>query len=186
MKDFNQSKIANCEHTEELLVRQIFEDLTENETQDLNDHLKICEHCQSYRLQLTSFQQSMNIENSRLLKPDPAIRKRIIQQIKSLQPAKASFIQIIWQKLLGIMQYRIPVYQGVIGMAVSLFILFAVNNFSFAPKRVLKVAPEFHARNEAIVPQLNVVNSLEIIEQQKIGRSVSEDTLLTRFVVTTM
>mgnify|MGYP007118352327 CR=1 FL=1 len=47
MKDFNLSKIANCEHAEELLVRQIFEDLTENETLDLNDHLKICEHCQS-------------------------------------------------------------------------------------------------------------------------------------------
>ncbi|MCU0645923.1 MAG: zf-HC2 domain-containing protein [bacterium] len=186
MKDFNQSKIANCEHAEELLVRQIFEDLTENETQDLNDHLKICMHCQSYRLQLTSFQQSINIENSRLLKPDPAIRKRIIRQMKSWQPKRISFVQVIWQRLLGMLQYRIPVYQGVIGMAVSLLIFLAVNYFSISTKHAPKVAPEFHAMKEVAATQVNVINSLDILEQQKIGRSAIEDTSLTRFIVTAL
>ncbi|HEX9975564.1 MAG TPA: hypothetical protein VGD14_26165 [bacterium] len=186
MKDFNQSKITNCKQAEELLVRQVLEDLIENETQELNDHLKICVHCQSYRHQLINFQQSMNIENSRLLKPDPAIRQKIIQQMKSRQPKRVSFVQVIWQRLLGMLQYRIPVYQGVLGMAISLLIFLAVNYFSISTKHHPIAFPEFRAMGEVAATQVNVINSLEILEQQKIGRSVNEDTLLTRFIVTTM
>lgn len=186
MKDFNLSKIANCEQAKELLVRQIFEDLNGNETQELTDHLKICEHCQSYCRQLTSFQQSMDIENSRLLKPDPAIRQKIIQQMNSRQPKRISFVQVIWQRLLGMLRYRIPVYQGVIGMAVSLLIFLAVHNFSISTKHASKVAPEFHGMKEVAATQVNVINSLDILEQQKIGRSAIEDTALTRFIVTAM
>ncbi len=106
--------------------------------------------------------------------------------MKSRQPKRISFVQVIWQKLLGMLQYRIPVYQGVIGMAVSLLIFLAVNFFSISTKHHPIASPEFRAMGEVAATQLNVINSLEIIEQQKIGRSVSEDTLLTRFVVTTM
>jgi hypothetical protein len=84
------------------------------------------------------------------------------------------------------LQYRIPVYQGVIGMAVSLLIFFAVNYFSILTKHYPIASPEFRANGEVTATQLNVINSLEILEQQKKGRSVNEDTLLTRFIVTTM
>lgn len=186
MKDIAKFHTTACQHVEELLVRQMFEELTAHETHDLNNHLTICAHCQGYRRQLASFQQSINIKNSRSLRPDPAIQKRILQQMKSLHPKRASFIQIMWQKMLGMLQYRIPVYQGVIGLAVSVLIFLAINYFSISTNIHPIAAPEFQAMEEVTATQLNVVSSLEIIKGKKIGKSVNEDTLLTRFIVTSM
>jgi anti-sigma factor RsiW len=186
MKDFDKFNTADCQQVEELLMRQLFGELTANETQELNNHLTICAHCQSYRRRLTSFQQSINIKNSRSIRPNPAIRKRIIQKVKCLHPKRASFLQIMWQKMVGMLQYRIPVYQGFIGMAVSLLIFLAINYFSISAKHHPITSPESRAMGEVTATQLNVINSLEIIGQQKIGKSVNEDTLLTRFIVTTM
>lgn len=186
MKNFNKFDTTQCKQVEELFIKQQVEELTAQETRKLIHHLSTCEHCKNYQSQLIGLHQTIDINSSHSLKPDPAIRKRIIQQMKISHTKRVTIIQLMWQKMVDMLHYRIPVYQGVIGMAVSLLILLAINYFSISLKPHPIASPQIQAMEEVAATQLNVVNSLEIIKGQKFGKSVNEDTLLTRFIVTSM
>jgi len=186
MKDLHKNRTIKCDTAEELLIKQGIERLSADENSLLQNHLKTCIHCQDYQNQLTSLQRLIPINEKSPLKPDPAIRQSLLNRMKALKSSKHRTVDSPWQRLLNILEYRIPVYQGLIALACSLLIFITINYFSFSSPHQ-PGTPQYETRMaDTTFYQINVINNLQIIEQQKIGKNVSEDTLLTRFIVSSM
>lgn len=186
MRKLHKNQTIKCEEIEELLIRQNIENFSEEENSILQNHLKTCKRCQSYQNQLTFIQTSIPISQKSPLKPDPAIRQAVINKINTFKPQKYNIVDSLWQRILNILEYRIPIYQGLIGIACSLLIFVAINYFSLSSQRELERPRYQNMMADTTFYQINVIKNLQIIEQQKIGKNVREDSLLTRFIVSSM
>jgi hypothetical protein len=186
MKKPNENTHINCDDIEQLLVNKIFDELTQDENLLVEEHLKSCDRCQSYQNALLNLQKSMEIGPEDELAPDPAIRENIIQRMKTLNPVETGIFTKGWQYVRNIFEYRVPVYQALSGLVLIALIYLTVGQLSFSPDRKSS-EPQSLAQMETPTPtQMRVVDNLEIIDLQKIGQNVREDTTLTRFIVSTM
>jgi Tfp pilus assembly pilus retraction ATPase PilT len=135
MKKSNESPNPNCEDIEQLLVNRILDELTRDENFVVEEHLKSCEHCQTYQQILLNLKNSMQIDAKETLIPDPAIRENILRQMKTLNPQETGFFKVTWQYIRNIFKYRIPVYQALSGLALIALIFLIVNQLSFSPSQ---------------------------------------------------
>jgi hypothetical protein len=186
MKDLHKNQTVKCDAVEELLIKQNFERLSEDENTVLQNHLKTCNHCQNYQNQFASLQSSIKISEKSPLKPDPAIRQSLLNRMEALKPRKHRVIDSLWQKLLNLLEYRISVYQGLIGLACSILIFVVVHYLSFPNQHQPGSTRYELSIADTTFYQINVIKNLQIIKEQKIGKNVREDSLLTRFIVSSM
>ncbi len=186
MKDSSQNRKIKCDNIEDLLIKQNIENLSAEESDLLHKHLKACKHCQSYQHELAYIQRSMLMDQKNPLKPDPAIRQIVTKQMLRRKPGQQGLLNSFWQWLLNFLDYRIPVYQGLFGIACGLFIFALIHYFPLPDQSVMKHSPYQLQIADTTLYQINVIKNLQIIEQQKIGKNVSEDSVLTRFIVKAM
>jgi hypothetical protein len=186
MKKSNESSNMDCDDIERLLTNRIFDKLTQDENLLVEEHLKSCDRCQSYQNALLNLQSSMEIGPEHELTPDPAIRENIIQRMKTLNPVETGIFAKSWHYVRNVFEYRVPVYQALSGLVLIALIYLTVGQLSFSPGRKPS-EPQSSAQMETPTPtQMRVVDNLDIIDLQKIGQNVKDDTTLTRFIVTTM
>lgn len=186
MKESNNAPLINCDSIEQLLIKKSLEELSDEENRLIQEHLRSCDGCRSYQSALLKLKDSMQISAEDKLAPDPSIRETVIKRMKSLKPQEAGFLGRAYQSVIHIFEYRIPVYQALSGTVLVVLIFLAVKQFSFTPEQK---ATRLHnvAQIETSIPaQMRVMDDLSIIDQQKIGRNVKEDTTLTRFLFTAM
>lgn len=175
---------TECDEIELLLLRQQVERLSSEENSRLQQHLKICIHCQNYGRQLANLHHAMAIDPTGHLTPDPAIRTVVMNRLRQRKPEKQGILNSLWQWLSKVLEYRIPVYQGLVGVACGLLIFVLVKYFPNSGRSGWERSQhQFHLADTTVY-QINVIQNLDLIEDQKIGKSVLEDSLLTRFVVT--
>jgi len=186
MRKSNNIRNSKCEHIEDLLIKQNLEELRENEKNLVQEHLTTCINCRNYQQQLADIQNTMTVSQKSPLTPTPSIRQTLFNQMKNKKLKKHSALKAPWQWLLEILEYRIPVYQGLICFACILLIFIASNYFSFSNQHDSVTSQYNKMTIDTTFYQINVIKNLQIIEQQKIGKNVSEDTLLTRFIVSSM
>lgn len=186
MKKSNENPHTNCDDVERLLIHRVFDELTPEVNLSVEKHLKSCDRCRSYQKTLLNLQNSIQIRAEEKLVPDPAIRQNIIQRMKTLKPVESGIFAKGWHFIRSVFEYRIPVYQPLAGAVLIMLIFLAGRQLSFSPDQK---TPEPHSLTQIETPtpaQMSVIDNLEILKQQKIGRNVKEDTTLTRFIVTTM
>ena len=186
MKEFDENRKIKCEDIEKLLIKQEIENLSREERNLIQQHVQTCINCQDYQTQLASIENSMEINQSSLLQPDPAIRQKLINRFEVLKAKKHRFINIIWQSLLSMLEYRIPVYQGLIGVASFILIFVVIHSSSFSFRHQADRLNYTPMMADTTFSEINVIKNLQIIEHQKIGKNVNEDSLLTRFIVSSM
>ncbi len=186
MKNPNENHKMNCDDIQRLLVSKISDEITRDEDRLVEEHLKSCGHCRSYQNTLLNLKDSIRVGTTEKLVPDPAIRENVLQRMRNLQPQEAGILRNAWQYIRSIFEYRIPVYQTLSGVVVIVLIFLATKQITFSPGQQ-PPEPQSLVRMEMPVPtQMSVVDNLDIIDKQKIGRSAKEDTALTRFIVSTM
>ncbi len=99
--------------------------------------------------------------------------------------SRESKLNVIWERIRRVFEYRIPVYQGVLGAAALVVLFFFIQNIKseliYTESQNLRFTPE-----TGQFTNVQVIHDLKIIDDQKIGRSVSEDTLLTKYVFSVM
>jgi hypothetical protein len=186
MKKSNENPSVNCDEIERLLIQRHFDEITQNQSLLVEEHLKSCDQCRSYQKILLSLQESMQIDAEDKLAPDPAIRQNIVQRMKTVKAQETGIFASGWHYIRSIFEYRIPVYQALFGVVLIALIFFAVKQYSSSTNQGPS-EPRDLAHIETPLPaQMSVIDNLEIVKQQKIGRSVGEDITLTRFIVSTM
>ena len=88
----------------------------------------------------------------------------------------------IWKAL----DYRIPVYQGIVGLAMIIIIILVIDNLD-KYERVSKTETiDYFSSEELPFKQINIFDNLKIIEKQQIGKSVKDDTILTQLMFSAM
>ncbi|MGB7062983.1 MAG: hypothetical protein WBF13_11610 [Candidatus Zixiibacteriota bacterium] len=167
------------------MIKKNFDELTQQEGLLLEEHLKSCDLCRSYEKTLSHLQDSMRVGAEKLA-PDPAIRENIIQRMEALRPEQAGALVRGWHYVRDLLRHRIPVYQPLLGAVLVLLIFVGAKRLTLPAE---KKPPDVQslARTEIVMPtQMGVIDNLEIIKTQKIGRSAGEDTTLARFIVSSM
>jgi hypothetical protein len=186
MKNPNEKKAPSCDQIEQLLVNRTCDRLTEEEERLLRQHLAICARCREYQTALDEVVRAVKPQEERSLLPNPVIRENILKRMKMLKPEDVGVPGKAWEFIRSAFAHPIPVYQAVLGAA--LIFLLSLGLRHLPSSAVRKVSPPRPlVRMEATLPsQLRVIDNLEIVKQQKIGQSVTDDTTLARFIVSSM
>ena len=184
MKESTKGHNANCDDIEQLLIKKDVDGLTPEENLLVEKHLKFCERCRTYHSTLSNLQNSMQIRTDEKIVPHPAIRQNIIQRMKALRPEEKGIFKGVWQYIRAIFEYRIPVYQTLLGLVLIFLISFSINRLFLTTEKKPLELQSFAQIESMSYTQISVIDNLQIIDQQKIGRTVKEDPSLTRFTVT--
>ena len=171
-------KLLTCEEVENILIKQNIENISETEQQLVENHLRSCEQCKKYEYALLKLKNTLAAVHQDTLMPDPEIKKNISNRIAG----RTSVLNNIGQFILEIFEYRIPVYQAIGAMAAVIFILVAFNTVATSTDRNIDILGN-SVSLKGVVENLNYrLDSLQLIERQRIGISVSEDSILTQFI----
>ncbi|UCB52513.1 MAG: hypothetical protein JSV10_11160 [Candidatus Zixiibacteriota bacterium] len=185
MRKSNEDRNMRCDDVERLLIKKNLDEITQQESLLLEEHLRGCVSCRSYQKALLSLQDSMRIGTEKLA-PDPVIRENIIQRMETLRPKRAGILVRGQHHVRDLLQHRIPVYQPLLVAVLVLLIFVGAKQLSL-PTVEEPVDAQSLLRTEVVMPtQMGVIDDLGIIKAQKIGRSAGEDTTLARFIVSTM
>jgi len=186
MKRSNDNPNMNCDEIEALLIQRHFDEITRDQSLLVEKHLKLCDRCRSYQKTLLSLQNSMQIGPGEKLSPDPAVRENVIRRMKTVKAQRLSILESIWQSVKGVFEYRVPVYQALFAVTLIALIFLGVRQINLPTDREYPSPQGVVQLQVPISTEVSVIDNLEIVKQQKIGCSVSEDVTLTRFIVSAM
>ncbi len=178
----------NCVEVQDLLIKRDFAELAVPESMALTEHLQECEACRAFQNVLLKMQQAIQPAAVESLAPDPAIRQNLRNSIHLAQPARHASpgLSEIWHAILDILKLRIPVYQAVLGMAMIFAIFIGIDKLNARGEREMLKRLQIEQSGKQIIAPSAVSPHIAQIDSQKIGRSVAEDSLLMRFMVTAM
>jgi predicted anti-sigma-YlaC factor YlaD len=178
----------NCASVQELLLKKDFADLTEHESLMLTEHLQQCESCRALEQVLLKMQQAMQPVADEILVPNPAIRQDLRNRIRRTQPARhtSNGLREVWIAFRDILRLRIPVYQAVLGAAVVFVVFIGIDQLNAHGERETLRRLLSEQNGQRAIVHSEVPHRIAQIDSQKIGRSVAEDSLLMKFIVTAM
>jgi len=176
------SKNINCAEVERRLITDELKKLSPEKVSLIKNHINSCERCQSFQHLIVNLQQSLHISEKNQLTPNPIIKKRLLQKMKESKTARKHFFQTI----IDVLEFRIPVYHALAGVIILLLIFWGIEKISFSfDWREFK--QNYFSRIEIPVSSpIYTVDNLKVLEQQKIGKTVKEDSLLARYIVPSM
>jgi hypothetical protein len=186
MKESNKKPFFNCDDIEQLLIKKSIDGLCEDESHFIQEHLKSCGRCKNFQDALLNLQDSMQVGRIDKLAPDPAIREKVIQRIKSLKHQEADIPGKTYKAIRSILEYRIPVYRALPVVVLLILMFLAVKQFPSGFRHEPAGVHSIAETGISVPTQLRVIDNLGIIDQQKIGQSVKDDTTLARFIVGTI
>jgi predicted anti-sigma-YlaC factor YlaD len=178
----------NCIFIQDLLIKKDFAELAAHESETLIEHLQQCEACRAFQQVLLNVQQAIQPAAEEILIPHPAIRQNLRNRLRRAQPARQASIRLreIWGTLLNILKLKIPVYQAVLGTAIIFAVFIGIDKLNARGEREMlqRLLNEQNGK-QALAPS-EAPHHIAQIDSQKIGRSVAEDSLLMKFMVTAM
>ncbi|GEM_PF-4909940 len=182
----NKTNGSNCTAAQDLLIKKDVEPLTDEENFSLTEHLQNCARCVAFQSTLRHIHQLVETTAQDGLQPDPAIRQRLRDKIGLQKPPSLSIASVsgLWHSILGILRFRIPIYQAALGVAAVVAIFMAIEKLNARGDGVtLKPAQITPSEKQMIAPS-PIMNTIAKIDSQKIGRTVADDSLLMKFIVT--
>jgi hypothetical protein len=176
----------NCKQIEELILKQTTEMLAQNEIKIIKVHLENCSSCKAFQLTISKMETSMQVQSDTSLQPDTAIRETVIKQMKELSASKISWLNDFVNAIRSILEYRIPVYQA--GLAIFIVIFIVMFGFDFSNSLIDKneVSPVIAQNVEYPIGNEYLIENYPELENQKVGVNVREDSILIRFIYTSM
>lgn len=186
MKKSDESPHTSCDQAELLLIKKTIEKLTEDEGLLVEEHLKSCQRCRSLETAVVNMQDTMRTSTKEAPVPDPAVRQNILRQMNALKLRPPGIFSRGWQYVRDVFEYRIPVYQTLLGAALVVLLFFAVRQLSTTSPQPPSEPPSAAQVETPMIGQMSVLDDLSILDRQKIGRNAKEDSYLTQFIVSTM
>jgi hypothetical protein len=177
------TKKRDCDFVNDLLIKQNCGDkLFESEIEIIKDHLSRCEECREYDEIVKTIAGSQELQSVDLTSVEKAVKNAMLASGKKTIPLKLP--KLIRDLIMGFFRYRIPVYQSVLAVCIALLFIYQItmvsNNVSgetskMADSLVSTVIPEKFSY---------CIDNIDIIESQRVGESVEEDSSLLKFTYT--
>jgi hypothetical protein len=183
MKKRKNMSENTCALYEEFLIKKDLNMLCESDLELLKEHLKECKNCIQYAQSLNIIKSQMKVKPDSKLIPNPQIKHNLLQYFKSSYKSKIPGRIRIWEDFKKICSYRIPVYQAAIGAILVIILVFSFREISLSPKYNQTFSEQSQILLDTLFnKQLNVIDDIRILDQQNIGRTIIEDSVLTSLI----
>ena len=175
-----------CKIFEDMILKSTISDLNASEIDQLIQHLSECKACSELQESVSRIAPAVHSVVLDDIKPNPqihnALRKRLTEKHQP-QKVKKGRIRLSINSML---QHRIPVYQAAIAAVVVAFI-FNINIIkSNVSKNQSTSAMHYKDISSNSFSSPYFVNNLPSLDSQKVGINAKEDTVLTKFIFTSM
>ncbi len=181
--------MANDDHTrqacrvvQDLLIKQTGEPLAVSETQQVDRHVAVCASCRAVQELVLRMHEAAGVPDAAALHPDPAIRDHLLQRFRDTRQW-VSRPSTVWQSVTRILAFRIPVYQAVLAGVLVLALVLTLQHVSSPWGQTVVQRSASPRLDETVPPPVAVLDDPDIIARQKIGTTIQEDSMLTRFVM---
>jgi len=176
----------SCSEIERLLIKQriLENELKTAESEVLKTHLATCEECAKYQSVLLNVGHLVDIENEFRLAPNSEIKENLSARLRAKNRGVPN-ADSTQKSFFDFLKIKIPVYQAAVGTLLLFLVFYAVSDFGFGNQEKLDSSPAtFNER--PIVDSLTMIQNIRLLESQKLGKNIEEDSLLIGFIVTSV
>ena len=173
-----------CEEFKQHVIMQHGEDLIGDQNQLIYEHLNICQTCFNYYQTVLKMQESLVYDDSDL-QPDPRVRLKLISRLNEKNIKGEKGHKKFLDKLSGVFGYRVPVYQAVFAFFLLCALVFTLDQVSISKRPTYRDSAPYLYMDQTILinsPSYNI----NLIQEHQIGRNVKEDSILARYLVSSM
>jgi len=186
MENWNRNHKLGCADFETLLVRSRYEELAEGELTVLSRHVQSCQKCESYGHALERMVTAMDLSQPTKLTPAPGIRDQVLRRMIAARRTRHGRLSSLLQTGIEVLRFRIPLYQAALGVAFILVLYPFVNQHLVAPKRSDSRQSNVTRTRQHAGEQVSFSSHSDSLDTLRIGRNIKEDSLLLRFIHTSM
>ena len=161
-----------CREIQQLLTRQSLGTIPESGRERVAVHLPVCDHCRRFAAVLAGMGSTLAADREKA-RPAPVVRERLFgihSRGLSLSTARLKFTAFL--------RYRIPVYQALVAAGVVLILICGGRRLAPQDARPNRPPTAITLTDEGAL----ALRNLEWVVEQKIGRSIEEDTLVTHWL----
>ncbi len=173
---------GKCTIIRDMMIRSETEEPDEQDKKFITAHLQKCADCSEYKQHLLNISKSMDVSLEDNLQPDPRIHSKLVRQLKGGKQKAVNPGHSAWNRLIKILEYRIPLYQAVLTLFLILVLVFSFYPFIFSG--VDKHPNLVHqTENDSLaLYQVDVYRNLQTRGDAYYGRNLLEDSMLTRYM----
>lgn len=172
-----------CEAAQDLLIHSEAAPLTASEIVALSAHLQHCERCLAFQSTMINIHHFIQTTAQDHLAPNPATPLYLRNKIQPRRQVVTSGNRF-WHTLREILNFRIPAYQAVLGMAAAVAMMIAIDKLDAANNGTSSAQTVASPKEKPMLVAPATVNHIAKIDSQTIGRTVADDSLLMKFMVT--
>lgn len=181
-----KSKDSNvCEEIKRFIIEQQGEELIGSQDRLIYDHLNACQNCFTYYQTVLKMEESF-IYDDLDLRPDPMIRRNLISRLRKKKIEREMGLRRYFNKLFDIFEYRIPIYQAVFAFFILFALIFTIDQASISQRPAGLDGTTYLYMDQTIFINTPSMDNINFIEEHTCGRNVKEDSILTRYMVSSM
>lgn len=170
-----------CAKIEKWLIERLSESLAPEIEAQVDDHLAHCASCRQFQAHLEQVQATLHCDGERPVSPNTAIQARLRARLRERAKSRRPSLGAVFQR---IVTYRIPAYQVALALIVVVFLTMW---FGQSPQTETPSPGMIEIPTQIAVPQevddSSLLAYLDLMKEQKPGRTVAEDSVLTRYLV---
>jgi len=186
MTKTNHTEPTDCLQIKELLLEKPPHSLSAAERSFISIHLAGCDSCRQYQQLLSNLEKTVALSSPAALSPDPEIYESLIKRWSILHPAPLRKTGKFYQSIKELMIYRIPAYQVVIGFFLAVILAGVYHYFPQIDWRDKPPAASQPASEQTKPAFSDVYIRLDFTTAGKLGINMKEDSILTRFIHSSM
>lgn len=179
-------KKKNCSVFEELIIKMNIEELTNDERILLEQHMLTCCACQRLHDSFSFMQEALDVSSKSMPEPDPAIRRRLLNEVKALESQVPSLMASLVDTIFSAIKRPIPLYQAVIAVVLAIIVTFAGFNIDGRLSSDGTLCSGRIQPGENIPEQNIFFKGYQGLGNQRIGINAAEDTSFTSVLFTVM
>jgi chorismate mutase len=174
-----------CNLIQDILIKQSYEGaLPPADIEKLENHLARCELCKKYRQILTEISASQKMQPFDITAVETAVKQAVLHSFP--QKNQAGYLQWIWKYVMELFRYRMPVYQSVIAFVILFFFFYKIDSISTEEKENTVQTTDSLAISKIPMNYSYIIDNFEIIESQRIGETIKEDSSVIEFTYTVL
>jgi hypothetical protein len=169
--------MSHCTHIEDLIIHRQIAPLSEKDERTLSEHLSSCAACLSFESKIANISFLDQMED---IKPRRDMKHNLMRQMRSrVQQQRRTVVD----RIIDIFAYR-PAFYKVAAAAMLLLVFLLASPRFKQPQRISTTEYRVTALDSVSLNVINLNQIIQIVDSQKVGINLSEDTLLTKILYT--
>lgn len=174
----NKTKVSSCADAADLIAKQYKVALTGDEAGRLTAHLDECRECREAAAFRMRLHETLDAPAAGDVVPDPQLQRQLRRHLRQRHHSARNGSASVWNGLQRLLNLRVPLYQAAVGILLLLALFYLGdppppnNGEDAAPFQNVQFLADSTERSD----------TLQIDTSRQPGRSIKDDSLLSRFM----